>query len=760
MSGVLTTGADELRELADRARSAESWDEFDSEFLRAMDVRKRFDRLCRAWNDPSQPEVHDALRYVQVRAIGEEELAEWITERLRSRTTGADPATVAAVLAQLADDSMHQELSAANVWAHLGQHGITPRNLSKDAAALRLVTDSADSYLARLKPLYIGGHSLPRPEAATAFDQLDRGHRVLLAGAAGAGKSVVTAQTVTRARDRGWPALVLSADRLADVTTTAQLGADLGLPDSPAVVLAGVAAGRDALLVIDQLDAVSVVSGRHPERLALVADVLREARCHPGLRVLLACRQFDIDNDRALRAVARDDSGVVVPVGELTDSQIGTALSDAGLVTNVPSPLLRLLATPLHLALYVGLARAGIGGVQAARTLTDLYDSYWGAKRTACRIARGGADEWLAVVERLVRRMSERQELTAPASALDDLDQQVMVMASEGVLSVGQGRVAFFHETFFDYSFARLFVAAGGSLRDLLATSEQDLFRRAQVRQILTYQRNADRAGYLADFAWLVASPDVRLHVKALVISLLDTTPSPTGDEWETLHPIANDPKSPLHGRLWQAVRRNTGWFPVLDAAGVWTAMLRDGGAPADRALWALTGSAGEHATRVVDLLAESPHEFWRSRRKGFLQMAEVHRARVLVDLLIDAVDDGDFNTGDTELAFILGKLAKTQPGWAAEVLATAFRRAVADDATNPFLQRACPQGPRHRGASHRQRSTRRVRRPVPAAAARPNARAWAPRVAGKRIGARRAVEPPHLSSTWLAQRRPLRRHG
>lgn len=478
---VSTTGADEVRELADRARSAESWDEFDGEFLRAEDVRKRFDRLRRAWNNPPQPEVHEALRHVQIRTIGENELAEWITERLRSRTTGAEPATVAAVLAQLADDSVHREQSAADVWTYLAPHGITPRNLSQDAAIARLVTDSVESYLARLQPLYIGGHDLPRPEAATVFDSLDGGRRVVLAGAAGAGKSVVSAQTITRARDEGWPVFVLSADRLPDVTTTAQLGAELGLPDSPVVVLAGVAAGSDALLVIDQLDAVSIVSGRQPERLGLVTDLLREARSHPGLRVLLACRQFDIDNDRALRSVAHDHTATIVPVGELTDVQIWTALTDAGLEPDVPAPLIRLLATPLHLALYVDLARAGVGTVRKARTLADLYDSYWQAKRTACRIVRGGADEWLDVVERLVQRMSDRQELTVPEAALDDLDQQIKVMASEGVLSVGQGRVAFFHETFFDYSFARHFVAAGGTLRALLVSSEQDLFRRAQV---------------------------------------------------------------------------------------------------------------------------------------------------------------------------------------------------------------------------------------------------------------------------------------
>ena len=71
-----------------------------------------------------------------------------------------------------------------------------------------------------------------------------------LAGAAGAGKSVAAAQVVTAAQQRQWPVLVVSADRLLDSAITAQLGAELGLPDSPATVLAGVAAGGDALIVI------------------------------------------------------------------------------------------------------------------------------------------------------------------------------------------------------------------------------------------------------------------------------------------------------------------------------------------------------------------------------------------------------------------------------------------------------------------------------------------------------------------------------
>jgi hypothetical protein len=618
------------------------------------------------------------LQRITVHSIGETELGDWINDRLRALVTGASPATIAAVLAQFADDSVHHEVSAADVWAYLAGNGVAPRDLNRDAAVVRRVADSADAYFARLRPLYIGGHELLRPEAETATNHLNDGRRTLLAGAAGTGKSVVAAQVVSMAQQRRWPVLVLSADRLPDAATTTQLGTELGFPDSPATVLAAVAAGGDALLVIDQLDAVSVTSGRHPERLSLVSHLLRETNSYPKLRSLLACRRFDIDNDRALRAVAHDDDAAVVAVDDLNEKQVRQVLTSAGLETRLPAPLMRLLAVPLHLALYVELARAGVGDLNSARTLTQLYDRYWDIKRDACRVARGGSDEWLTVIERLVRRMNDRQALSVPQPVVDDLDQQVKVMASEGVLTVGQGRVTFFHETFFDYCFARHFLTSGDSLRDLLTRSEQDLFRRAQVRQVLAFERGADETTYLSDFEWLVNSPDVRLHIKVLVVALLETLSNPTGQEWRLLWPLAENSQSPLHLRLWQAVRNNPAWFPVLDTHGTWATLLRAGGDLADRAVWALTSCAADHAARVCELLTGSSPEVWPSRRRWFLTVTDVHRARELVDLLITAIDDGDFDTLDPDLAHTLRQLAQNQPAWGAEVLARFIRHASA----------------------------------------------------------------------------------
>jgi hypothetical protein len=682
---VSSTSADELRELADRARSAQSWNEFGAEFLAAADARARFERLQRAWPGLAAADIFQALQRVTIRTIGETELAGWIKDRLRALIAGGEPATVAAALAQLADESVHQELSAHEVWTHLAAHGVAPRALDQDATVLRLVSQSADAFLARLRPLYIGGRELHRPEAETAAAYLDDGRRTILSGTAGAGKSVVAGEVVTIAQNRHWPVLVVSADRMPNAPTTIQLGLGLGLPDSPATVLGAVAAGGDALLVVDQLDAVSVTSGRHPERLSLVSDLLREIRSYPRLRVLLACRQFDIDNARALRAVTHEHDAAIVTISNLDQEQICQVLADAGLSTAVEPPLTQLLALPLHLALYVELALAGVKDLAFTRTLGQLYDLYWNVKRDACRVTRGGADQWLPVIERLVQRMNARQELSVPEPVLDSFDQQVKIMASEGVLTVGQGRVTFFHETFFDYCFARHFLASGDSLRDLLTTAEQDLFRRAQVRQILAFERAADVTVYLAELAWLLSSPHIRLHIKALVVALLETVPKPTAEEWQLLRPLAADPQSPLRLRLWQAVRRNPGWFPVLDADGTWAAFLQAGGDLSDRAIWALTGCVADHAARVIDLLSHSPPELWPSRRRWFLSVTDVHRARELVDLLITAIDEGDFDTLEMDLSHALRQLAQAQPAWGADVLAAFIRRAAEEEATDPF---------------------------------------------------------------------------
>ena len=313
---VSRTGAREMRELVERARDAVLWDEFAVEFLTGQ-AAHAFTRLRSAWNDPPGEQVFEALRrLVEVHLIDEDNLRGRVVDRLAALVSG-DPESALAVLEQLIQDSVHRERTAAQVWGRLQERGFRPRGLSDDESVRRAVESTVEAFVAR-HPRLPNGERIPRAEAAAITGHLEAGARVVVTGGAGYGKSMVLEQAVERAAELGWPVLALSADVAgATVTGARSWGEALELPYSPVTVLAGMASGRPALLVLDQLDAVGTVSGRYAERREAVEQLLRQADSHPEIRVVLACRSFDLDNDAFLQSLSEREDTTRVDVGPL-----------------------------------------------------------------------------------------------------------------------------------------------------------------------------------------------------------------------------------------------------------------------------------------------------------------------------------------------------------------------------------------------------------------------------------------------------------
>src|SRR3546814_1658222 len=77
------------------------------------------------------------------------------------------------------------------------------------------------------------------------------------------GKSAVIADVIDRLRDDGTLHLAFRVDQAGAIATLDELGAQtVGTADNPVVILEQLAAGKRAVLIVDQADAVSEVSGR------------------------------------------------------------------------------------------------------------------------------------------------------------------------------------------------------------------------------------------------------------------------------------------------------------------------------------------------------------------------------------------------------------------------------------------------------------------------------------------------------------------
>jgi len=450
-------------------------------------------------------------------------------------------------------DQVHCELRAHDIWQYLQQkHNLRRRQWNKDYHVLSAVEDANNRSLSLLRNGTIADQVIPREEAQAVLQQLttaDSKQGVLLMGEAGVGKTGVMLQVIKKLKAKGTPMLAFRVDHLEPTLLPDHVGQQLGLTASPANVLAAIAQKRDCVLIIDQLDAVSLASGRNTQLFDCIDEIIRQVQAHPRMRLILACRKFDLDNDHRLRQLT-GEKGIAeaVTINRFSHEKVKEVVTKLGLdATRLSDKQLDLLSIPLHLTLLAGLADSSTIDAIGFKTAKDLFDQFWEQKRQNVNARLETSDDWPHVIDALCNYMSSQQKqvLSAPETVVDDYAQGAKVMASEHVLSWEGKRISFFHESFFDYAFARRFAARGHELLAFLQSNEQHLFRRAQVRQILLHEREADFDRYLDELRELLNSPSIRFHLKQVVFALLAALDDPKEEEWCIIVPLIGDQDNP-----------------------------------------------------------------------------------------------------------------------------------------------------------------------------------------------------------------------
>lgn len=441
---------------------------------------------------------------------------------------------------------------------------------------------------------------IPRPETERVLAVLREAASpqvVLVDGAAGLGKSAVVTDVASSLEADGWVVAFTRMDGAEEVHNAQDIGKQMELGGSPVAALAGVAAGRQALLVIDQLDAVSELSGRVPDSFEAVDEILTEVKEVLNVRVLLACRTVDLTGDPRLRSLMHGEDAASRVQLELLDPDRVRAHFDEHQVHVPHGAVLELLRTPLHLAVYCRLEPAS---QQAPyRTLPDLYEQF--TKEVRLRLARRVNDfDWGKVTSTAVDYMNVHEVLTVPSACLDPLPlQHVEAMVSETVLIRGASGFSFFHQTYFDYLFARSFIRKGGDLYEFVVSSSQALFRRAPTRQILDHLATTDRSAYRDQVVRILSSEEVRFHLKDVIIGDMRGLDATTED-WAAVEALIWG-QDPTAAKL-RSLLNVPAWFDAADSLGCWEQWLSDP-TRLDIVYMQLVLAAKDRGKRVAELL-------------------------------------------------------------------------------------------------------------------------------------------------------------
>ena len=683
---VSSHAAHPLDELVVRARKAQSFKDFEENFITPVYSRD-LEKLEEYWKTSSRREVFQLLKRIYVTTEDEAALHARVLLHLALTVTGnAD--TIISVLSDLALRGLHQEVNSAYLWEHLEKNGFKRQDGAQNPSVRKRITELDKGYLVGIQPVGIAGQLEYREvtdHILAYFDDEQTGNIVLVTGKAGVGKSSVIAQVIEKIQERSMLFLALRIDHLDPCPTPTDIGSQLGLPAAPDSVLLNLAKDKECMLVIDQLDAISLVSGRNPNFFNCIGHLIERSKDFPNLKVLAACRKFDIENDSRLRRLIGEERiGSEFPVDEFNVELTSRVVNRMGIdATKLSQSQMNLLSTPLHLRILSELTldnRLRISDLQSAKV---LFDHFWDQKDRAWRAASPLNIRCMKeAIRTLTVHMSQCQSLSAPMSILDDHEGALDVLISENILVKNGSKVSFFHESFFDYMFAREEVSSDFNLQAFVLQREQSLFLRSQLRQILPHLRDFDYPKTISGIRDILANEKIRSHLKAFVLTLVGSLSThPKRAEWKI---IAQYLHTDLSSYAWGAISWSPHWFDLMERLGVIQQWLESGsGQDTTRALELMRSVHKVRADHIAAILAPllNRSEALNARLKSFIAIVDLTVSKHFLEFVIKAVRCGVLDNyikptdRNLEVWDFVQPLVKAQPVWACEFIAAVFKR-------------------------------------------------------------------------------------
>lgn len=376
----------------------------------------------------------------------------------------------------------------------------------------------------------------------------------------GAGKTVVLPHVLKQLEQVGVLVLVIKADALRDIRSAADLATSLNLP-ATIETIANELTEQRLVVMIDQLDALSLTLARDQGTLDVMLETITRLRQMPHVRIISACRTFDLNNHPRLANIKVDQKFSLEP---LSQAQITMLLTRLALGSSHFLPAhWALLKVPLHLSVYVKIMRdAQIQPPDQFRSLQDLYGELWHLHIQHAPSAID-ASELATVIYLLVDRMQAAQQITVATSVLDLYPKALNYLLHTGLLHKTQTNVAFFHQTFFDYCYARRFVATNQSLAATILAGSQGLFERSQIVQILSYLRVSKPKVYIQELKSLFTTTQLRVHIRQLLFEWFGELSAPTANDLIVIRQLSKNMQTLYQFASYAT--NNHAWFKLLD---------------------------------------------------------------------------------------------------------------------------------------------------------------------------------------------------
>lgn len=351
----------------------------------------------------------------------------------------------------------------------------------------------------------------------------------LLAGDAGIGKTVILKDVYDGLAQKSIPVLALKADKLYPANIQElQIKTNLSVPVYDFIEQCKQQYDKTVIL-IDQIDALSQSMSSDRNYLHVFRQLIDYYTYDENVRIIISVRIFDLEYDPSLK-IYKDIQKI--KVGLLTESEVRTQLAKINLDNNALSPkLLQLLRTPNHLNIFSIVNAKRSNSVTGFTSIQELYSELWLQKIINSNNQDLSSDRLKIVLYRIAAKMFSDQRISVNSQLFENEHKEIIYLESERILIVDGKQIQFFHQSFYDYVFAKNFVERGTSLVSYIKNQKQTILIRSAVKMIVGYLRDYDHLRYIKEITGLLNSGSIYFHIKHLLVSLMAALDQPSDRE-------------------------------------------------------------------------------------------------------------------------------------------------------------------------------------------------------------------------------------
>ena len=408
----------------------------------------------------------------------------------------------------------------------------------------------------------------------------------LLVGAPGSGKSVVMHDLLDALEVRQDAyVLGLKSDQIS-IESMESLARQNGISHRMEGVVSSLAEEdgiNRVVLLVDQIDALSLTLSSNRKPLRSILSFIENIKSIDKVRIIVSCRPYDLEYDPFLEQFQYDKRVTMEPLRpEVVDEALKVNSRP-----RIPqgTTLFNTLRTPLYLYLFLKLKGFDSWSVDVTLTEHGLYNLLW--KQTIVESesvsSRIDYQRLLQLLDQITGKMYENQSLTLSRISTDSAYAHELeyLLHEEFLINVSADRIQFFHQSLFDYIYARRFVERRDDLLVTIGQKHQGLFIRALVKSVLSFMRDSSFDEYLRVIQRILFDKtddgrDVyRFHLKALVLSMMGYSKNLRQEEVTFVRDVLS--KSEQYTKLFIKGIRSDEWFAeiqkIIDHSGGWEAM-------------------------------------------------------------------------------------------------------------------------------------------------------------------------------------------